>query len=81
MNKNFVQLNDGYMNCKDDVNIPSCINDDYCVATPMPRNNGVLAMAFVDMQPIDSVYPEATAFLHGTLFPNLDMPFYGGKSK
>lgn len=63
------------------VTIPSCINDDFCIATPIPRMGGVLAMAFVDMQPIESVYPEATAFCNGTLFPNLNMPFYGGKTK
>ncbi len=70
-------------NCKNNVVIPNCINDDFCVAPPMPRNvnNGVLAMAFVDMQPIDGVYPEETAFCSGTLFPNLNMPFYGGNRK
>ena len=46
-----------------------------------PKNGGVLAMAFVDMQPLDSVYSEELAFCSGTLFPNLDMPFFGGKNK
>ncbi len=83
MDKNFINYQEANKGCLnfDDVTVPSCINDDYCVATPMPRNGGVLAMAFVDMQPIDSVYSEATAFCNGTLFPNLNMPFYGGRRK
>ncbi len=68
-------------NCKSDVKIPSCINDDYCISSPMPKNEGILAMAFVDMQPLDSVYSEDLALCSGTLFPNLDMPFYGGRNK
>lgn len=75
------QVYNNCVNCKDNVVIPNCINDDFCIATPMPRMGGVLAMAFVDMQPIESVYPEATAFCNGTLFPNLNMPFYGGFKK
>lgn len=71
----------GCVNCKNNVTIPSCIDDDFCIATPMPRTGGILAMAFVDMQPIDGVYPEATAFCNGTLFPNLNMPFYGGNKR
>lgn len=83
MDKNLMSASELGKNCNqcNDVVIPACINDDYCIASPMPRNNGILAMAFVDMQPLDSVYPEATAFCNGTLFPNLDMPFYGGKRK
>ncbi len=83
MDKNFLPFSDnnGCVNCNDSVVIPKCINDDFCVASPMPRNNGILTMAFVDMQPIDSVYPEAKAFCSGTLFPNLNKPFYGGKMK
>lgn len=72
---------DSVADCTEPAVIPKCINDDFCVASPMPRNNGVLAMAFVDMQPLDSVYPEEKAFCNGTLFPNLNMPFYGGKLK
>lgn len=68
-------------NCDNNVRIPPCIDDNFCVAAPMPRNGGVLAMAFVDMQPLDSVYSEELSFCNGTLFPNLDMPFFGGKNK
>lgn len=60
--------------------IPKCINTDFCVNTPESRN-GVLTMAFVDMQPLESVYPEETAFSSGTLFPNLDKPFFIGGMK
>lgn len=74
----------------DDCNRPSdnngmdnmyCLNTDYCVETPPDRNGGVLTMAFVDMQPLDTVYPNDTAFSSGTLFPNLDKPFYGGMKR
>lgn len=61
--------------------IPECINTDFCVAGPQNRNGGILTMAFVDMQPIDTVYPDETAFSSGTLFPNLDKPFYGGMKR
>lgn len=57
-----------------------CYNPDYCVETSA-GNNGVLAMAFVDMQPLDSVYETEKALERGTLFPNLDKPFYGGRNK
>ncbi len=61
------------------VTVPSCINDDYCVLPPRDMNGGILTMAFVDMQPLDSVYPPETAFSCGSLFPNITKPFYGGK--
>ncbi len=81
-NNCFEAENSGCKNCKNQgFQIPNCINDDFCLMSPMPRNHGVLAMAFVDMQPIEGVYPESTAFCRGTLFPNLDMPFYGGFKK
>lgn len=63
------------------VDIPSCINNDYCVSTPRNMNDGILTMAFVDMQPLESVYPSETAFDNGSLFPNIDKPFYGGKMR
>ncbi len=82
MEKLFKDNQSYYTACKpNSVAIPPCINDDFCVTSPMPRNNGILAMAFVDMQPIENVYPESTALCRGTLFPNLDMPFIGGKKR
>ncbi len=38
----------------------------------------VLTMAFVNMQPLDSVYELSDAFCRGTLFPNIDKPFLAG---
>lgn len=61
--------------------IPSCINTDYCVSTPRNMNDGILTMAFVDMQPLESVYPPETAYHCGSLFPNITKPFYGGKMR
>ena len=60
--------------------IPSCINTDYCVSTPRNMNDGILTMAFVDMQPLESVYPLETAYDSGSLFPNINKPFYGGRN-
>ncbi|MEE1239586.1 MAG: spore coat associated protein CotJA [Acutalibacteraceae bacterium] len=37
-----------------------------------------LTMVFINMQPLDSVYPLNEAYDAGTLFPNLDKPFWGG---
>ena len=41
--------------------------------------DGVLTMAFVNMQPLDTVYETEDGFCKGTIFPNIDKPFYGGK--
>lgn len=90
MEKRFYEFgefyNNGFTNqnctdCKNVTSIPACINTDFCVAEPVCRNDGILTMAFVDMQPLDSVYPESTALCNGTLFPNLNKPFYGGKKR
>ena len=62
-------------------NNTDCLNGDFCVLTPKNRNDGILTMAFVDMQPLESVYSMSDAFCRGTLFPNLDKPFYGGRMK
>lgn len=52
-----------------------CLNTDFCVPSPENMNNGILTMAFVDMQPIETVYQPQTALMRGTLFPNIDKPF------
>ena len=39
-----------------------------------------LTMVFINMQPLDSVYPLNEAYDEGTLFPNLNKPFLGGMS-
>lgn len=87
MDKRFYEFNELYRvgmpntDCKEckGTRIPSCINDDFCCAEPMARTGGILTMAFVDMQPLESVYPEAESFCKGSLFPNITKPFYGGK--
>lgn len=37
-----------------------------------------LTMVFINMQPLDSVYPPCESFCNGTLFPNLNKPLTGG---
>lgn len=86
MDKRYWNLTDMYrdtanQNGCSNGNIPSCINDDFCVSTPRDMNNGILTMAFIDMQPLESVYPLDAAYCNGTLFPNLNKPFYGGRCK
>ncbi len=71
----------GSGNCCDDSVVPGCINTNFCLSTPENMNGGILTMAFVDIQPLDSIYPPETSFKNGTLFPNLDKPFHGGMYK
>ena len=59
--------------------MPECLSGDFCISAPRDRNGGILTMAFVDMQPLDEVYSLNEAFCNGTLFPNLNKPFYGGR--
>ena len=40
----------------------------------------VLAMAFVNMQPLDKLYNLEDAFEAGTLFKNLNKPYLGGNA-
>ena len=58
-------------------------NNDFCLPSPKDFGEGILTMAFVNMQPIDSVYDIKTAFDNGSLFPNIDKPLdiYGGREK
>ena len=60
------------------VNTPACINTNYCVPSPINKNDGILTMVFIDMQPLDSVYSPEAALCNGTLFPNINKPFMGG---
>lgn len=48
-----------------------------CAATEMP--DGVLTMAFVNMQPFDAVYSLSDGLKAGTIFPDLDKPFLEGR--
>lgn len=38
-----------------------------------------LAMCYVPNQPFEDLYDDSKALERGTLFANLDLPFYGGK--
>lgn len=76
--------NDNFCNncsAKNDVSVPDCINTDFCVSSPRNMNDGILTLAFVDMQPLDTVYQTDAAFCNGTLFPNLDKPWFGGRKR
>ena len=65
-------------NKEDNIHGDGCINNNYCALSPRENTDGVLTMAFVNMQPLDSVYAPSEALLKGTLFPNIDKPFMGG---
>lgn len=43
-----------------------------------PIKNAVLAMAYVPIQELNTVYTEEDALCQGTLFPDLDKPFHKG---
>ncbi len=53
-----------------DMNFPH-LREDY-------SDNKVLAMAFVNIQPLDSVYDTERGFCSGTIFPNLNKPLKVG---
>ena len=56
-----------------------CLDSNYCLETDYNVKNGdILTMAFVNMQPIDSVYETEQGFRNGTIFPNIDKPFWRG---
>lgn len=58
-----------------------CYDSNFCVKTPPQINNGILTMAFVDMQPINTVYEIEEGYDKGGIFPNINKPFYGGNLK
>ena len=66
-----------------DDRIPQICFDTNACNPPKPRSNdGVLTMAFVNMQPLDYVYDDDQAYINGSLFPNINKPFYyGGLNK
>jgi len=90
MDKRYMNLNEMYRDVSmnnfhsgrvvsnSQVNSPTCINTDYCTPTPRDKNNGILTMVFIDMQPLESVYSPEAALCNGTLFPNINKPFMGG---
>lgn len=48
--------------------------------SPLP-DNMVVAMAYVPFQQFSKVYPPEKALDAGTLFPELDKPFYGRRGE
>lgn len=77
----FNDFRNGTANNGDDNTMPQiCFNTDVCNQAPTQSTDGVLTMAFVNMQPLDYVYDEAQAFTSGTLFPNINKPFYYGRN-
>lgn len=55
-----------------------CIDNGFCKEGVTQSTKGVLTMAFVNMQPLESVYSTTDAFKKGTLFPNIDKPLGEG---
>ncbi len=47
---------------------------DYLNMCPDMQNNDILTMAFVNMQPLDTIYDVEKGFSKGTIFPNIDKP-------
>ncbi len=45
---------------------------------PTAMQNQVLAMAYIPMQEMASVYEPETGWHRGTIFPELDKPFMAG---
>ncbi len=57
-----------------------CLDKNFCLDTDYNAvRSDILTMAFVNMQPIESVYETDDGFCRGTIFPNIDKPLFGGK--
>lgn len=56
-------------------------NECRCACNDLPKlpEDPVVAMAYVPMQTELETYPSAEGFNNGTLFPELNKKFYGGK--
>ena len=52
------------------MNLPSMTEND--------KDNQILTMAFVNMQPLDTLYETERGWSNGTIFPNLNKPFEAG---
>ena len=48
--------------------------------TAFPEDTA-LAIAYVKWQELGDVYEVEEGFLHGTIFPDLDKPFYGRRAR
>lgn len=55
----------------------ACGNNDFeCDFTKFP-----VAMTYVPMQPWEGLYDLEKGLCRGTIFPSLDLPFFGGDTK
>lgn len=59
--------------CNDENNIESSSNE---VTTALP-SDATVTMAYVPFQFMSETYDEEKALMNGTLFPDLNKPFYG----
>ncbi len=60
----------------------TCHDNDFCLETNYEAIDcNVLTMAFVNMQPIESVYETEDGFSRGTIFPNIDKPLNRGGAR
>lgn len=50
-------------------------------AKPAFPEDAALAIAYVRWQEFGNVYEAEEGFLHGTIFPCLDKPFYGRRAR
>lgn len=53
---------------------------NHSAKTPFPENPA-LAIAYVRWQELSNVYEPEKALIQGTLFPELDKPFYGRRAR
>lgn len=69
-----IMFKDYGLNCFDQEPVMPELPDE---STFPPRVS--LAMMYVPYQRFEKLYPDEKALERGTLFEELDMPFYGGK--
>lgn len=48
---------------------------------PAFPEDAALAIAYVKWQEFGNIYEAEEGFAHGTIFPNLDKPFYGRRAR
>lgn len=53
---------------------------NHLAKTPFPADPA-LAIAYVQWQQLGNVYEPEEGYSHGTIFPDLDKPFYGRRAR
>lgn len=82
MERKFYDLSGAYRRASERLASPawqSAQRNDFCAKIPGAISDDTLAMVFANMQPLDDVYSFEEALREGTLFPNLNKPFKGGR--